>query len=397
MLPPPADLPARPARSFTLIELLVTIVIFVMLIIGVALIFRTTARAVGVSEANLELLSNVRAAQDQIARDFAGYDRTTFMVIRHRVVPLPDGAARNAPWYHVDQVAFIAHGNFPYRVTGPDNTPLGEQTAHAALIWYGHLVVEGTDVPLGNTYPIADQSHAPVGLDPDHPYNIVPSGRTPDDFILGRHVTLLIAQNQSLPNHVIIGSQNYPAYPMPWLYAPPIDVGEEKPAHITSSRVSLACTTPGQIMQRIRLTLFQDPGARSAQPLLGRPPPITEAQFCFRFKTLLDPFTTEVRAAGLPSLANGVSRMSSIFLPGVSSFSVDGIRGSMVGQPEGGVLGGDNKDPTGDSVSVIDSAADNSAAEPDGRPSALRITMRVADPSHRLTGGRVFQQIVQIP
>jgi type II secretory pathway pseudopilin PulG len=345
MLPPPADLPARPARSFTLIELLVTIVIFVMLIIGVALIFRTTARAVGVSEANLELLSNVRAAQDQIARDFAGYDRTTFMVIRHRVVPLPDGAARNAPWYHVDQVAFIAHGNFPYRVTGPDNTPLGEQTAHAALIWYGHLVVEGTDVPLGNTYPIADQSHAPVGLDPDHPYNIVPSGRTPDDFILGRHVTLLIAQNQSLPNHVIIGSQNYPAYPMPWLYAPPI----------------------------------------------------TEAQFCFRFKTLLDPFTTEVRAAGLPSLANGVSRMSSIFLPGVSSFSVDGIRGSMVGQPEGGVLGGDNKDPTGDSVSVIDSAADNSAAEPDGRPSALRITMRVADPSHRLTGGRVFQQIVQIP
>jgi hypothetical protein len=396
MLPPPADLPARPPRSFTLVELLVTIVIFVMLIIGVALIFRTTARAVGVSEANLEVLSNVRAAQDQIARDFASYDRTTFMVIRHRIVPKPIDAGPHAPTYRVDQVAFIAHGNFPYTVIGPDRTPLGQQTAHAALIWYGHLVVEGANVPLGNTYPIADQAHAPVGLDPKHPYNIVPSGRTPDDFILGRHVTLLIAPNQSLPNHVVIGSQDYPAYPMPCLYAPPIDVGEDKLAHITSSRVSLASTTPAQIMQRIRLNLFHDPGARRAQPMLGLPPPITEPQFCFRFKTLLDPFTTDVRAAGLPSLANGVSRMSSIFLPGVASFAVEGVHGSFVGLPDIGDLGGDEDAATGDKV-VVNSAADDPDDGSSRPPGVLRITMRVADPSHRLVGGRVFQQIVQIP
>lgn len=393
---PAANFPTRPARSFTLVELLVTVIIFVALIFGIALIFRTTTRAVGVSEANLELLSNVRAAQDQIARDFAGLDTSTFLIIRHRAVPPPVDAKPGAPTMRVDQVAFIAHGNFPYRVTGQEISPLGEQTAHAALIWYGHLVVEGVNNPLANTYPVADQGTAPVGLHPGRPYDIVPSGRTVNDFILGRHATLLVAPNRLSTNQVLIGTMPYPAYPMPSLFTPPIDVGESKPAQITSSRVSLACVTPAQIMERIQLSLFHDPMARSVQPQPALPPPLTELSFCFRFKTLVDPWDTDVRWNNAPSIRNGVTRMGSIFLPGVSSFAVDSAATpAHSGDDEGA---GNLDEATGDRVMVFSAAgvADRVSTGPTDFPPALRITMRVADPTHRLVGGRVFQQIVKL-
>jgi type II secretory pathway pseudopilin PulG len=379
----------RPPRAFSLVELLVTILIFVLLILGIGVIFRSTGRTVSTAEAHLQLLANVRAVQDQMARDLASLDPTTFLVIRR-----PVNKSKN-PFLatdECDQIAFIANGTFPYKTPGFDQAPLLDETAHAALIWYGHLAVEGTGSSAGNCYPQADQAAFPMGQDPHDPWNVLPSGRTPDDYILGRHATLLLSNNVGPPpqsSHAIyIGQQRVPAATMPSRFSPPVDVGEGSLANIASSRVGFASVTPNQIMQEIMLSYFLDPKARLRHADLAHPPPIIEASFCYRFKTLLDPWSTEIRANDRPSLTNAAIRMNSVMLQGVPSFQVEVMGQDGQFHEPSGYADADTKEQI-----AVYTPIDHFSP----MPAALRITLRITDPQHRLLGGRTFQQIVKLP
>jgi prepilin-type N-terminal cleavage/methylation domain-containing protein len=370
----------RRRRAFTLIELLVTVVILVILLAGVGLIFRTTSAAVGMSEANLELLATIRAAQDQMQRDFSSIDPTTFLVVRCRRIPsrTPEG-----PPDYCDQVSFIANECFTNREIGQFG--IDDQTVHAGLVWYGHLVVEGVNRPEAHYLPVADQSKPIIGS-PKAPLDVLPSGAVPEDLILGRHVTLLAGPTGVDGQTVTLGGQLLPAVPLPSLYSPAIDVGDSVPAHITSSRISLAAISTSQLMQIIAFNVAHDPDARwRGYDDFGRPPPFTETATCFRFGTLLDPWATEVTKDHVTSLSNGVIRMSSIFLQSCESFHVEVLTPA---QPDFAPPGTPAPGSTGDDFAGVYGGGD--------LPRAVRITIRLADPMHRLPGDRTFQQVIAL-
>ena len=66
----------------TLLEMLVAVAILVVIVLCVGIIFAGTSRAVGTSQALLEMLSNARAIQEQMTRDVAAIDKNGFLVIR---------------------------------------------------------------------------------------------------------------------------------------------------------------------------------------------------------------------------------------------------------------------------------------------------------------------------
>ncbi|HVS70638.1 MAG TPA: hypothetical protein VHQ47_05225 [Phycisphaerae bacterium] len=385
-----APLPCQPAqgrRAFTLLELLVTTIILILLLAGLGLIFRTSSAAVGMSEANLELLANVRAAQEQMQRDFSSLDRSAFLVIRCRKLPHTPGRDEG---YYCDQVSFIANESFPNQQFGP--TGVNDQRVQAGLIWYGHLVVEGVNRLGAHDLPVPDQSKPLLGP-PDQPLDVLPSGATYEDLILGRHVTLLAGPNGPRPDTVTLGNQVLPAVPLPSAFSPPIDVGESIPAHISSSRISLAAISTSQLMQLIQYNVTTaGPLARVASyDRSGHPPPFTETATCFRFKTLLDPLATEVKKDNFTSLPNGVARMSSIFLQSCESFHVEVYVPAL--QQFKAPDGYDRPAATGDNTIGVYSFD----TPVELWPSAVRITMRIADPTHRLPGIHSFQQIISLP
>ncbi|HVX84355.1 MAG TPA: prepilin-type N-terminal cleavage/methylation domain-containing protein [Phycisphaerae bacterium] len=371
---------SRARRAFTLIELLVAVVILVLLLAGVGMIFRTTSAAIGMSQANLQLLANVRAAQEQMQRDFSSIDPTTFLVVRCRKIP---GGRPDAPPDYCDQVSFIANECFTNREIGQFG--IDDQTVHAGLIWYGHLVVEGVNRPGANYIPVADQSKPVIGP-PGEPLNVLPSGSVPEDLILGRHVTLLAGPTGADGHTVTLGGQLLPSVPLPSLYSATMDVGDSDLAHFTSSRISLTSVSTSQLMQIIRHNVGQNPQARwEGYDPFGRPPPFTETATCSRFATLLDPWATEVKKDNFTSLPNGVMRMSSIFLQSCESFHVEVLTPPL---PEFHTPGMPMMGKTGDDFAAV--------YDGDGLPRAVRITIRVADPMHRLPGDRTFQQIIPL-
>lgn len=384
---PLAVLPIRKGGrcAFTLIELLVTVVILLMLLAGVGLIFRTTSTAVSMSQANMELLDEIRAAQDQMQRDFSSIDHSAFLVIRTRKIPTTNPNA--APTY-CDQVSFVANECFTSREIG--RFGIDDQTVHSGLIWYGHLVVEGVDRPGANYIPTPDQA-APLVGPLAQPLNVLPSASVPSDLILGRHVTLLVGPTGVDDQTVSLGGQILPAIPLPSIYAPAIDVGDSVPAHICSSRINLASVSTNQMMQIIGYNVAVSHGeARVGIPdKFGRPPRFTEVDTCFRFKTLLDPWATEVTKDNGISLPNGISRMQSIFLQSCESFHVEVMS---PGMETFSVRGNVSPVTTGDDALTIYS----SDTPADQWPRAVRITICVVDPAHRMPSPRTFQQIIPL-
>lgn len=385
----------RRRTAFTIIELLVAVSILMVVIAGVGLIFRSTGRAVGASEATLNMTANVRAVQDQMQRDLAGLDHDGFLVIRTRTLPVKEPGKGHPT--HIDQVAFVTLGNFPYKFSAPYRGWMGEQTAHAALVWYGQLAVEGKTDEAGHYLGPADQSKPPPGhkrspddMSPD-PFNVLPSGDTPSDYLLGRHATLLL---RPLGNagQVAINGATVPAYEDANYFTQPVLTGEGSPADISSSRVSLAAITTSELMQHLEWRRMADSGsAKRADPWAAVP----EEEYCFRFKTLIGPWATEIKApSGGVSLTNAVDRMQVGFLPGVTSFQVE--YGSTIGampidwSPQPQAVVGDDPYAVGDDVHVFSRTGGG------GLLSCLRITMRVADPDGRLPE-RTFQQVIKLP
>src|SRR3954470_9478622 len=100
---------AASERAVTLLELLVAVSILVIVIAAVGILFAGTSRAVGTSQALLEMLSNARAIQEQMARDVAAIDKNGFLVIR---------SARDGAGVRHDQVSFLTLGAARDRANG---------------------------------------------------------------------------------------------------------------------------------------------------------------------------------------------------------------------------------------------------------------------------------------
>lgn len=374
-------------RGFTLMELMVAVSLLMLMILAIARIFRDASRAVSMSQASLEMFSNVRAVQEQIASDISGLDRNTFLVIRSKYDPtdlIRSGPLKARRW---DQLAFVANGTFANRTGTALPNPFADSTSsNAALVWYGHGLV----IPDNAT----NSQGTAVGLFD------APTGTSDKEFVLLRHATLLMAPNGAT-NLINVGGVNIPAYDNPSRTTGQINV-DGAAADITASRVAVAAMTPGQLMQNI----MRYKGANTRFEV---------DNFCFRFKVLTDPYQSNI------SLVNGTFRMHPILLQGDASFKVewtDGTINTVYGDGRLMWYGlGNNK--------AVDAAngyttALNTLTQPtpgsgdtytaafsfDNRyrsngasnwPKALKITYRVTDPMDKLQGGREFVQVLKLP
>ena len=347
----PASL--RHRHGLTLLEMLVAVTILAIVILCIGMIFQSTTKAVGTSQALLETMSNARSIQDQLSRDVASIDKSGFLIIRSSTDPTTGERS--------DQMAFLALGSF----TDPANGTLSTNAAH---IWWGELCTNADTSTTSQSTPIA--------------LNASPTSDTMHLSTVGRHATLLMAKDASNPP----GAFQDIRYD-----TSPVGISSElSPAHITESRFNCAAITPSQVMSWIRTKV----GARGSRPGSST---FEADNYCYRFNALRD-----VQASRI-SIVNGFSRMMPIALQGVSNFRIEWVEG---GSGEIAWHGaGSPKSPTptvnepvpapasGDDYLAIfsfDSARDQ-------WPSALRISFRLSDPNGRLQGGRTFVQVMKLP
>jgi prepilin-type N-terminal cleavage/methylation domain-containing protein len=387
-------------RAFTIMELMVAIAILVIIILSVAVIFSGASKSVSSSTALMETLSNVRAIQQQVDRLVGGIDKNGFLIIRSQMLYAGDPAtvlppnADTSPRF--DQVSFLSYGTFPNR-TGSDTVqPFVDGTSsNVAHVWIGHLVLEqnrASAAQLTNaSFALANQA-APLGIDA-WPTGVLP-GATPTQIenqcTLGIHTTLLMPGVLDATNQLTVTDANVPAANKRVVKAfrsiihDPADTiasVDGKAAHITSSRVAVAATTPPQ--------LISDLVAQG----------IDSNRICYRFKALESIYDTD---AASNQFVNGYFRQHPIALRGVSSFKVDWQDGSTgdwhwFNKPSG-LPGVDVQyKPTPDPVtgnSYIASFTPNNRLS---WPVALRFTYHIVDPNNRLQGGRDFTQVVRLP
>jgi prepilin-type N-terminal cleavage/methylation domain-containing protein len=335
----PILVPLHP-RAFTLLEMLIATAILLIAIAAIALLFQSTSRAVGTSQALLEMLSNVRAIQDQMTRDVASLDKNGFLIIRSRATP--NG-------HRVDQVAFLALGSS----TSPQEPHV---TANAAHIWWGQLTLANDVTPADQSMPL--------------PLNALPAGDT-----LGRHITLLLAP--ATPGQY--ADPTIPCFPDIAFTTPALSFSaNEPPAHITASRIGSAAFTPSQIMATLRTA------------------PIDPATYCYRFRSLPSVYGSQI------SIANAATRMTAIALQGVDDFQVEWTPAGANGQtswygltnPQSATPTLNEPLPAHDDAYVACFSFDTPRAQ---WPTALRITFHVTDANHRLPGGRTFVQLLKLP
>lgn len=362
-------------------ELVTAISLLVMIILGVSVIFRSSSKAVSLSQATMETFANVRAVQQQIERDVAGMDRDGFLVIRSQITPT--GNRR------VDQVAFVAKGAFPNRTgTMTANTFADNTVANAAVIWLGHGVVEGDGTtPMHGDGPIIDPAQQGNGV----ALGAMPSGTKDQEFTLLRHATLLMAKNGS-GSGITTTSGTIAAYDNPSINAPSVSCSEGAMAHICSSRVAVCSLTPSQLMQGI-IKGINDLGGR------GSAARYEADSYCFRFKYLPNPYAGDV--TGTYMVVNGAYRMHPILLQGVADFKVEWTDGTTNAT---GLVWYGRDLPKGTDAIIEPAVANNdvytaqfSFDKKGSWPKALKFTYRVTDPMDRLNGGRVFTQVVKVP
>lgn len=448
-------------RAFTLIEMMVAVSILVLIILSVGIVFRGAGQSVGISQVSLEMLSNVRALQQQLQRDVSGVDKNSFLVIRCGICT--NNSVSPAIVRRCDQVSFISRGSFPHRTGTVSNTPFADTTSTpTAFIWWGQLAMEKT----GAAWAASDVRNPSKFLNTNETVqlllNQVPTGIVPDpnamhpepDYTLGRSAIILAPQDVALGAagsgvqcNISPSGTPIPAFANQPTVVPPlsaIDYGaknagfnfdsQTEVANITQSRVDAAATTPSEIMSYLRQTLGI-PAVRAG--LNNR---YEADHYCYRFAALRSPYDGKDPAGNL-SLVNGYFRMHPIALQGVTSFAVDWTDGSTYNGTETDVITGTaatklvgatkwyglyndgSSPPTGWTrgggagaplvQNFVDHGSFGTTATPNNGddytavfsydtprsqwPVALRFRFHIADPSGRLASGRDFVQVVNLP
>ncbi len=423
-------------RGFTLMELMVSVAILVVIILSVGVTFKGAASSVGVSNATIEMTADVRAIQNQIERDVSGIDRNGYIAIRVCInnpsvspvnpsIPFPRFVDLS---YHFDQISFISTGMFNNRTGADTITPFTDSsTASAAHIWIGQGVMETVNPPTGDTtYFSSDQNIAtPPGQFPTGAFPGFPNAIKESEMTLLRHQTLLMPGPVNALGH--IPGTFVMAYS--GLEATGVSiVGQQEagfPANISSSRYAAVAQTPAQVYQSI----FRDTGNGVGQA------PFPEVDlFTYRFRALSSVYDT---AVGGPNVrygpfVNGYFRTTPIMMKGVSSFKIEWTDGKVYpstdsrfgqlkwygptqlsgGFPYPGfdpaIYGFDGNAPgfpleqfnangiVHNGVNLNDQyIAIFNYSNRTSWPKALRFTMHIA--SDRLTGGRDFVQVVNVP
>src|SRR5947209_20384511 len=193
--PAPAATTAATERrhGFTLIELMISIALVLLLVVGINVVFRTTADTVGGGQAALTTARELRTAFDTLDSDFSGFvgiDRQPLLLIGNQNVPgfrdkadeksdpfysqtntdptsanesalkVSDGKGGfyatprvggigtvNSPSlltdnrnHRVDILSFFSEGHFRRQTGAQTGNPVYQSgyTSDAAYIWYGH-------------------------------------------------------------------------------------------------------------------------------------------------------------------------------------------------------------------------------------------------------------------
>ncbi len=391
--------------GFTLMELMVAVSLLVLVILGVGMIFQNTSKAVGLSQATTDTFAGVRALSRQIEKDVSSLDTNGFLVIRSRNDTV-DTTRR------FDQISFLAKGSFRNMTGTVQSTGMftDRTMGNAAHIWYGQLVMaaDGGNAVFqnGTTYAYANENTSV-------PLNSLPTGMKNQDFVLGRHITLLLPDDGSTAgtNSTVTSSTGLaiPAFRRDPTYAisrtalipttgePSKVLPDTAKTVMTSSRVGAAGYTTEYLMNLIRIQA----NPRSSNQRL-------EADnFCYRFRALPSIWDSGASSDQYKAI-NGYFRMTPIMLSGVPSFRVDWTDGATnsdgslkwYGYASDGVVNynvsASNAEPSAGS-SGDGYTAQFSFDNKTYWPKALRFTYRVTDPNDRLAGGRTFTQIVALP
>lgn len=145
---PPGRLRGR--RGFTLAELLVSVAIMSLLLLTVGMVFAMSTKATSLSNANNEVMNNVRALEQQLRQDFRGLRKDGFLGICYNHLPARRVSADRAESAAVrsDWIVFFANGDFhtirqrwdatstPKSFYGPNAMPIRSNLARIA---YGML------------------------------------------------------------------------------------------------------------------------------------------------------------------------------------------------------------------------------------------------------------------
>ena len=382
------------ARGFTMMEMMTAVALLIMVIVAVGIIFRSTGNTVGLSQATSEMLSNVRATQQQIEADVNNIDRNGFLVIRARL----DGSGRR-----YDQFSFLANGPYPNHTGSMAVNPFSDNTvANSAHVWYGQAIKEPED-------GTADQTVL-AGL------GSPPTGVFDKDFIFARHVFLLLAPSGTSANQITNGTYTVAAYTsIAYSGASNVSPGNGEPAaSITSSRLCTVAQTNSALMAQVMTTVLGSGRGGNTR--------YEADNYCYRFKVMPNVYATDAGIGTNSAFANSYFRMHPIMVQGMPSFAVewtdggtfagsdiDPVTGTTVasslvgttrwfgpGNPKYGSPGTDQTEPTLGSYNDSYTAVFSFDNKPKW-PKALRIRFRVTDPSDRMQGGRDFVQAIKLP
>lgn len=395
--------------AFTLVEIMVALALLVIIFLAIGQAFESAGNAMRVGESTLEITANVRAAQYQFAHDLHRLDTNGYLIIRSRVITLPDGRPGRA-----DQLAFMAHetttnptGSYGTQTAGgatANGTLADFLQSNSAAIWYGQLVLErhpagqaagyaqGQKVPLGALpYPLT--ANFPASAAAPHPAD--------HDFVLGRHVTLLVAPDTVKPNRLTMGGVNDAAYSNILYSTPavaPCAAEANFPADITSSRLAVADLTPQQVMEGIIVAMQVNDKLYPNDPE-GL---FIANNYCYRYAA-----TRNAYDSGL-GIMNGYYRGTPEFLRGVASFAVDWADatpdGELVwhGLPDASSVPAGNPAIEPDLTSPNNGLGDTYIATFDQSnrsswPAALKISYRVCDRHNLFPEGRTYTQVITLP
>jgi prepilin-type N-terminal cleavage/methylation domain-containing protein len=218
------DARARGPAGFTLVELMVSLVLVLILMIGVAQVFRTTGDTVSAGQALSGTLRDARAAQAVIARDIGNMAPDgAFLIIRNRLQTAyrnpadqaadTDGSINtfstgagggevttsqfllNQRRHRVDSLVFFARDLFRRQTGGQspaagDNDPIvADQASLEACVHYGHLCLPHDN---GNFYLSGATSGTKTNPGNGANRNENPNNYYASQWILGRVAILLV-------------------------------------------------------------------------------------------------------------------------------------------------------------------------------------------------------------
>lgn len=231
----------RTQRGFTLTELLVAIALLMIIMVGVATVFRTTGDTISAGVAINDLNRRLNAARTTLGNDIAGYhadpfgvgpgmmpvngpagDRPPFLMIRgERTSGYLNreqwtGGVANQQDYRTDILAFFAKGIFK-RQTGEGTDLFVPMSASSAYVWYGHLWLPKSDNPddendadwyYNGVSSATTMTHPGYGAPETNPNNFFAA-----QWTLGR-MALLMAQPMDIPAlsnpHAVLDLRNQP-------------------------------------------------------------------------------------------------------------------------------------------------------------------------------------------